>query len=133
MVSNESRLRFHAAFELVLDDLIAVVVKEKERDPENYKKSPQTKLLALIYRTIRDEIPTYPQHASYYQGEVEGYPYRQWKRAKPVEKYRLFFKYLKQENIIIYAWLNCELTLAKYRSHMEAYRAFRLSQRQAGR
>jgi len=130
MVSNESRIRFHAAFELVLDELISVVAKEKERDPDNYKKSPQTKLLAKIYKTIRDEIPADPQHASYYQGDCEGYSYRQWRRARPVDKYRLFFKYLKDENIIIYAWLNSEITLAKYRSHLDAYRAFRNSQRQ---
>lgn len=130
MVSNESRIRFHAAFEQVLDELIAVVAKEKERDPENYKKSPRTKLLARIYRTIKDEIPADPEHPGYYQGDVEGYGYRQWKRAKPVEQYRLFFKSLKQENVIIYAWLNSELTLSKYKSHMEAYRAFRKAQLQ---
>jgi len=129
MVSNESRIRFHAAFELVLDELIAVVAKEKERDPENYQKSPQTRLLARIYKTIRDEVPADPQHASYYQGESEGYGYRQWRRARPVEKYRLFFKYLGEENLIIYAWLNSEITLSKYRSHVDAYRAFRNNQR----
>ena len=131
MVSNESRIRFHAAFELVLDELISVVAKERERDPENYKKSPQTKLLAAIYRAIKGEIPADPQHASYFQGETEGYSYKHWKRAKPVTTYRLFFKYLQEENIIIYAWLNSEITLSKYRSHMEAYRAFRENQRQA--
>ena len=131
MVSNESRIRFHAAFELVLDELISVVAREKERDPDNYKKSPQTKLLAQIYKAIRGKIPADPQHASYYQGDCEGYSYRQWRRARPVDKYRLFFKYLKEENIIIYAWLNSEITLAKYRSHMDAYRAFRLNQRKS--
>jgi toxin YhaV len=133
MVSNESRIRFHAAFELVLDELISIVAKEKERDPDNYKKSPQTRLLARIYKAIRDEIPADPLHASYYQGDCEGYGYRQWKRSRPVAEYRLFFKYLKDENLIIYAWLNSEITLIKYKSHMDAYRAFRKSQREAGR
>jgi toxin YhaV len=133
MVSNESRIRFHAAFELVLDELIAAVAKEKERDPENYKKSPQTRLLARIYKTIRADIPADPQQAGYYQGETEGYSFRHWKRDKPVERYRLFFKCPREENVIIYAWLNSEITLAKYQSHMEAYRAFRKSQLQAGR
>jgi toxin YhaV len=128
MVSNESRIRFHAAFEMVLDELTAVVAKERERDPENYKKSPQTKLLAQIYQAINRVIPADPQHASYYQGETEGYGYRQWKRAKPVDGYRLFFQYLKEDNIIIYAWINSELTLSRFRSHMDAYRAFRRSQ-----
>ena len=125
MVSNESRIRFHAAFEQVLDDLVAVVAKEKERDPENYGKSPSARLLARIYKTIRDVIPADPQHASYYQGEMEGRSYRQWRRAKPAEHYRLFFKWDKETNLIIYAWLNSEVSLAKYRSHMDAYRAFR--------
>jgi toxin YhaV len=131
MVSNESRIRFHAAFELVLDELISVVAKEKERDPDNYKKSPQTKLLARIYKSISDQIPADPQHAVYYQGDCEGYAYRQWRRAKPADTYRLFFKYLKEDNIIIYAWLNSEGTLSKYRSHMDAYRDFRNNQKQA--
>jgi len=128
MVSNESRIRFHAAFELVLDELVSVVAKEKERDPDNYKKSPQTRLLAKIYKAIRDEIPAEPQHASYYQGDCEGYGYREWMRSKPTDKYRLFFKYLKEDNVIIYAWLNSEITLSKFTSHMDAYRAFRKDQ-----
>ena len=131
MVSNESRIRFHAAFEQVLDELIAAVTREKDRDPENYRKSPSTKLLAAIYRAIKDEIPKDPEHAGYYQGETEGYCYREWKRGKPTDKYRLFFKNVKESNVIIYAWLNSEITLAKYRSHMEAYRAFRKKQRQS--
>jgi toxin YhaV len=133
MVSNESRIRFHAAFELVLDELIAVVAKEKERDPENYKKSPQAKLLARVYKAIRDEIPANPQHAGYYQGETEGYDYKQWKRAKPAEQYRLLFKTVKEDNLIIYAWLNSEISLSKYKSHMDAYRAFRKTQLQTKR
>lgn len=128
MVSNESRIRFHAAFELVLDELVAVVAKEKERDPDKYKKSPRTKLLARIYKAIRNEIPANPRHAVYYQGETEGYAYRQWKRAKPAEDYRLFFKCVEESNIIIYAWLNSEISLRKYKNHMEAYRAFRKTQ-----
>jgi len=127
MVSNESRIRFHAAFEMMLDELTTVVAKERERDPVNYKKSPQTKLLAKIFKAINKEIPADPQHASYYQGETEGYGYRQWRRAKPVAAERLFFKYLKDDNLIIYAWINSELTLNRYRSHMNAYRAFRKS------
>ena len=125
MVSNESRIRFHAAFEQVLDELVAVVAKEKERDPENYRNSPRAKLLARVYKAIRDEIPGNPGYAGYYQAETEGYPYCQWRRAKPSEQYRLFFKCDKESNVILYAWLNSEISLAKYKSHMDAYRAFR--------
>lgn len=125
MVSNESRIRFHAAFEQVLDELVAVVAKEKERDPDNYRRSPQAKLLARVYKAIRDEIPAHPQHASYYQGEAPGYGYRHWRRAKPTDQHRLFFKVDPEANLIIYAWLNSEVSLARYKSHMDAYRAFR--------
>lgn len=127
MVSNESRIRFHAAFEQVLDELIAVVAKEKERDPENYRKSPRARLLARVYKAIKDEIPADPQHACYYQGEAQGRSYKQWRRAKPAEHYRLFFRLDKENNLIVYAWLNSEISLLKYRSHMDAYRAFRQS------
>jgi len=125
MVSNESRIRFHAAFELVLDELIAVVAKERERDPDNYRNSPRTKLLASVYKAIRDDIPADPSQAAYYQGENKDYSYRQWKRAKPAKQYRLFFRCVNGSNLIIYAWLNSEISLGKYKSHMEAYRAFR--------
>lgn len=125
MVSNESRIRFHAAFEQVLNELVAVVAKERERDPENYRKSASAKLLARIYKNIKDVIPANPQHASYYQGETEGRSYRHWRRAKLAEHYRLFFKWDKDANIIIYAWLNSEVSLGKYKSHLDAYRAFR--------
>lgn len=125
MISNESRIRFHAAFEQVLDELVTVVAKERERDPDNYRKSESARLLAQVYRAIKVEIPADPQHASYYQGETEGRGYRQWRRAKPAEHHRLFFKWDKENNQIIYAWLNSEISLKKYRSHMDAYRAFR--------
>lgn len=130
MVSNESRIRFHPAFRMVLDELIAVVAKERERDPANYKKSRQTRLLATIYRAIKDEIPGNPQHAGYYQGETPGYSYQQWKRAKPSERYRLFFKSVEDDSVIIYAWLNSEISLGKYKSHLDAYQAFRKTQLQ---
>ncbi|GFO69937.1 toxin YhaV [Geomonas limicola] len=119
------RLRFHAAFEMVLDELVAVVAKEKQRDPENYRKSPQTRLLARIYRAIRQEIPGDPLHASYYQGRSEGHSYQQWKRAKPCDKYRLFFKYLKDGDLVVFTWITSDISAAKYRSHMDAHRAFR--------
>ena len=63
MITKEWRIRFHPAFDLILDELTAVVAKERERDPANYKKSPQTRLLAAIYRAITDEIPANVQHA----------------------------------------------------------------------
>ena len=125
MIANESQIRFHSAFELVLDELVAAVAKEKARDPEGYKTSPQTRLLARVYRAIKKQIPADPQHPAYHQGDNPEYHYRQWKRALPADQYRLFFKYQKEKNLIIYAWLNSEVTLAKYRSHVEAYRAFR--------
>lgn len=125
MESNQPHIRFHAAFEMMLDELVAVVAKEKERNPGSYKKSPRAQLLARIYRAITHDIPADPRYPGYYQGETEGYSYKQWKRAKPAEQHRLFFKYDKANNAILYAWFNSEVTLAKYRSHLDAYRAFR--------
>ena len=128
MVSNESRIRFHAAFEMMLDELVTVVAKEKERDPEKYKSSPRAQLLARIYKAIKTDIPADPHHAGYYQGESKGYSYKHWKRAKPAEQYRLFFKCDRETNAILYAWFNSEVSLAKFKSHMEAYREFRKKQ-----
>jgi len=128
---NETGLRFHEAFEMVLDELVTVVAKEKQRDPENYRKSPQTRLLTRIYRTIRQEIPGDPHHAAFYQGGREGYSFRDWKRAKPSDKYRMFFKHLKEENLLVFTWINSEVSPAKYRSQMDTYRAWRLGQRQS--
>ena len=128
MVSIGSRIRFHPAFEQALDELVAVVAKEKQREPEKYKKSPQTRLLAAIYRAMKDEIPAHPGHASYFQGETGGYAYRQWRRAKPSGKYRLFFKCVEGEDVIVYAWLNNEISLRKYQGHLDACAAFRKRQ-----
>lgn len=110
---------------MVLDELVAVVAKEKQRDPENYRKSPQTRLLARIYRAIRQEIPGDPQHASYYQGRSDRHGYQHWKRAKPCDKYRLFFKHLKEEDLVVFTWITSEISAAKYRSQMDALRTFR--------
>jgi toxin YhaV len=131
MVVNESRLRFHAAFELVLDELAAVVAKEKERDPEHYKQSPRARLLARIYRSIMQQVPGDPQHASFHQGSSSGYSYQEWKRAKLGDRYRLFFKHLKDDNVIVFSWISSDISAGSYLKQMDAHRLLRTTRQTA--
>lgn len=127
MVVNESRLRFHAAFELVLDELTAVVAKEKKRDPEHYRQSPQARLLARIYRSIMQQVPGDPQQASFHQGSSWGHSCQEWKRAKLGDRYRLFFKHLKDDNVIIFSWIASEISAGSYLKQMDAHRLLRMT------
>ncbi|MDO9011653.1 MAG: type II toxin-antitoxin system YhaV family toxin [Gallionella sp.] len=66
-----------------------------------------------------------PALAEYQQGSTLGGAHRHWFRARPLQQYRLFFRYHQQSRIIIYAWVNDEDTKRAYENGDDAYRVFR--------
>jgi toxin YhaV len=124
MVRNEWTILCHRLFQVALDDLISKVQNEQKKDPSGYKSKEAYKLLARVLNLILDEIPGNPSHPKYSAGATHDKPYRDWKRAKPAQQYRLFFKYSSQNKRIIYAWLNDIYTLRAYGSNTDAYKTF---------
>lgn len=107
-----------------LDALEAEVMKLKARDPVGYLQKNATKRLAALTRLMFDLIPQDPARPEYRQGHTLGAAHSHWFRAKFFQQYRLFFRYSQQERVIVYAWVNDDLTKRAYGSATDAYRVF---------
>lgn len=125
MIFNGWDSRCHPVFAETITDLYQFVSELKDRDPEGYKSHIKTRFLARIYKIITEEIPSAPFSPRYYQGNTLGPKYREWKRAKFSERYRLFFKYSSERKLIIDAWMNDEDTLRKQGSSTDPYKVFK--------
>ena len=82
------------------------------------------KILAMVKRLIREDIPANPASANFRQGLTLGDENRHWRRAVFFQQYRLFFRYDSRMKVIIYVWMNDEDTLRAYESKNDAYRVF---------
>jgi toxin YhaV len=99
--------------------------KQRERDPDAFRRSSGAKLLAAVRRVIMEEIPADPGADRFRQGGTLGKEHRFWRRAKFLGRFRLFFRYSTEARIIVYAWLNDEKTLRKEGSRTDPYEVFR--------
>jgi toxin YhaV len=119
------KLYQHPAFQIPFEHLVAEVQQLQDVDPANYSGHPKAKLLKRILELILDEIPTNPGGEQYRQGNTFGTDYRHWRRAKFLQRFRLFFRYHEPSKIIIYGWLNDENSLRKSGSKTDPYTIFR--------
>jgi toxin YhaV len=113
-----------AAFAETFDALEADVASLAAKDPEGYVSHPKAKLLRRIVDLILDEIPRDPNALSYQLGNTLGPMHRHWRRAKFLQRFRLFFRFDSAAKIIIYAWVNDETTLRKAGSRNDPYAVF---------
>jgi toxin YhaV len=97
----------------------------REKDPQSYRGTPATKLLAALRDAVLRDIPTNPGAERYRQGKTVGVEYTHWRRASFFERFRLFFRYSSRHRIIVYAWLNDENTLRKRGARTDPYVVFR--------
>lgn len=114
----------HPIFIEQLESLTVQVENLFHHAPLNYKKKNCTKRLAAISKLIFDIIPNNPTLPIYRQGNALGANYTHWFRAKFFQQYRLFFRYHLESKIIIYAWINDEVTKRAYDSKTDAYLVF---------
>jgi toxin YhaV len=124
---NGWRIYAHPLFLDQLEAMIATVEKARKKDPTGYKKKRATKLLAAVLKVAFDDIPSDPTRDIYRQGGTLGDDYKHWFRAKFLQQFRLFFRYLQSADakIIILAWVNDDSTLRAYESANDAYAVFR--------
>ncbi|WP_342149176.1 type II toxin-antitoxin system YhaV family toxin [Methylorubrum sp. SB2] len=121
---NGWRLFRATAFRASLDPLTAEVERLAAADPEGYRAHPKAKLLARIRDLIFEEIPRDPNAPTYALGNTLGPAHRHWRRAKFLQRFRLFFRFDSASRIIVYAWVNDENTLRKAGGRSDPYAVF---------
>jgi toxin YhaV len=105
--------------------LVASVEAARKRDPQNYRRTPNAKVLAAIAEIALNRIPQDPSNARYRQGDTLGEEYKHWFRDKFGNgRFRIFFRFDQKSKIIIYAWVNDSTTLREYGSKTDAYAVF---------
>jgi toxin YhaV len=105
--------------------LKAEVERLRERDRENYRQAPATKLLAAVRDATLRRIPADPGADRYRQGNTLGPGYRHWRRDTLFQRFRLFFRYSSDPALIAYVWLNDDSTLRKSGARTDPYAVFR--------
>jgi toxin YhaV len=113
-----------AAFAETLDALEAEVTRLSNERPQDYAAHPKAKLLARIRDLIFEEIPRDPNAHVYGLGNTLGPAHRHWRRAKFLQRFRLFFRFDSASRMIIYSWVNDENTLRKAGSRTDPYTVF---------
>jgi toxin YhaV len=119
------KLYVHPLFDQQLEQLEDRVEVLALKNPGGYSEHPATKLLATIYRYMREIVPRDPSAPEFRQGNTLGPDNRHWRRAKFHQRYRLFFRFSSKERVIVYAWVNDEQTLRKSGSKFDPYSVFR--------
>jgi toxin YhaV len=112
------------AFALTLAALQAEVERLAAERPESYHAHPKTKLLAHVRALVLDEIPRDPNARTYALGNTLGPAHRHWRRAKFLQRIRLFFRFDSLSRIIVYAWMTDETTLRKAGARSDPYAVF---------
>ena len=125
MEVNGWRLFQYPLFERHLKKLTEAVEELSVSQPDTYRGHPKTKLLATIYRYIKESIPRDPNAPEFRQGDTLGPDNRHWFRAKFHQRYRLFFRFSTKDRVIVYVWVNDEFTLRKAGSRTDVYAVFK--------
>lgn len=125
------KLSFFYLFAKIITDLESSVSKlKKTKSDRDFKKHPQTKLLAKVYKSITEIVPSIgPDNKIFRLGKnVLGTDYKSFKRVKDSlpPRYRLFFRFNSTKSVIIYIWLNIEDgTLRKDGDKNDVYEVFK--------
>jgi len=98
----------------------------KAKEPDDYQKSADAKLLASLVQLVTVNVPSDPTASIYRQGATLGDDRKHWFRAKFGNgRFRLFFRYSSTNKVIIFAWVNDENSLRTYGSRTDAYKVFK--------
>lgn len=122
--SHGWRLYQSSAFAEAFGALETDVRKLKDERPRDYAAHPKAKLYRRIVDLISEDIPRDHNVAIFQLGNTLGSAHRHWRRAKFLQRFRLFFRFDSTSRIIIYAWVNDENTLRKAGSRSDPYSIF---------
>jgi len=121
---NGWTLLFHPAFQTRFESLISDVEALKSAGPDTWRNHPKAKLLERLRRIVFEEIPLDPDAQEYRQGNTLGESNRRWRRAKFLQRFRLFFRFDSASKIIVIVWVNDEKTLRKAGAKTDPYAIF---------
>ena len=122
---NGWKLFQHPAFQVQFDGLVDAVEELQRRSPDDYRAHPKAKLLARILKVIGEEVPSNPDAPQYRLSDMLGVGRAHWRRAKFLQRFRLFFRFRSDVRIIVYVWMNDESTLRKAGSKSDVYELFK--------
>ena len=128
MIANGWHLYYHRLFKVALDELETAVEKLATDNPTGYKTHPKTRLLASVYRTVKQLVPAHPGAADFRLGKTLGATNTNWRRVKKgvPDRCRLFFRFASTPTqAIVYVWFNDEDSLRKAGSKTDVYEAFK--------
>ena len=125
MVINGWALFAHPEFLHQLEALLAQVIDDRARHPDQWRARNRFKRLAAVARLAFQTIPADPASAAFRQGNTLGVAHRHWCRARFFQQYRLFFRYDLTARVIVLAWVNDADSLRAYGSADDAYAVFR--------
>ena len=124
LVVNGWTIFAHSLFIDQVESLIRQVEAIRLKDPSGYLKKNSTKRLAVIARLAFEVIPQDPTRAEYRLGNTLGDEHKHWFRIKFFQQYRMFFRYHSPSRVIVYVWVNDEVTKRAHDSCDDAYRIF---------
>src|SRR5271167_2894915 len=121
---NGWALLFHRNFHEALYAAVSEVERLKASNPEKWPAHPKAKILKRVIDLVFEQIPADPGHTSFEQGNTLGKDARAWRRAKFLQRFRLFFRFNSARKIIVFAWVNDENTLRARGSNTDPYAVF---------
>lgn len=124
MKVNGWTLYWYPAFKEQFDKALSAVEGIKLDQPDELNTNDRAKLLKRVIEIVAKEIPQDPAHEKYVQGNTLGSANRHWRRAKFLQRFRLFFRFSSTARIIIYTWVNDENTLRKSGAKTDVYAVF---------
>ena len=104
-------LLFHECIVEQLRKLSAAATRAVGRDPNGSEHNANVKLFRALSQLIMDVVPGNPARDEYRQGKTLGAHHRHWRRAKFGRRFRLFFRYDSVAKVIVFAWVNDEMSL----------------------
>lgn len=118
-------LLFHPQFVDQLERLVIAADREAANRGVGGPEGSNTKLLFAMRRLVMQEIPEDPSRAKYRQGATLGSDRKHWLRARFGNgRFRLFFRYRQDVQLIVFTWVNDSDTLRTYGSKTDAYAVF---------
>lgn len=129
--ANGWQIFYHRVFQAAIDELENFVTHLAQREPLAYKSHPKTKLLASIFKAIREKVPANPAAPAFRLGKTLDSATQanaHWRRVKEglPDRYRLFFRFASSPiKLIVYVWFNDEDTLRKAGAKTDVYETFK--------
>jgi toxin YhaV len=97
----------------------------RESAPTSYVDKNAAKRLAALVKLLFEVIPQNPESPEYQRSSTLGEGHRNWFGAKIFQQYRLYYRYHRENRIIVYVWLNDEDPERDDGSADDAYREIR--------